>query len=885
MVDHGLDPDYDANCFRAVFHIGNLRDDLSLTAKFETFMEKMGIQILYSNHPSLLVEEAAHQQTSNAPIGALTAQGLQDLQSSFVDQAARFQIPSYHGPESSPEAGDAESEPADNQRPALRRNKTEAPAARLHEWHRSASQVSKRTGRAMSEDGTLARLSPRKQGGKAAGQTDTASPVAQTTRRNSVENTPKWNTSNLTAEFAAVLAHRRAKGIPAGGRRRTRPSLTESLADTLTSSQGEAVERTKDLVARQGQAAYRWMGPEDAALGPLSTHLPVNSPQTVAAPTATTLQEQDRRATEHYATRLSRNSIYRWFVSLQDLLDREEESERLAAAHHQERVLVRSLDTWRNDFFDRVVFLSNGADLLILKKWQQKWHSRWYLIHHQNRLPKWFFRGVFKGWRAKTQLRLHEKDAEVPDIHSKHLARSALRSWRAALLTVQTQQALAAQFNFGVMRDRLDRIHDEWYQQAMRPMQIAQHYTQNLARDAIRQWRLAAGAATFARNRSGLRVRAALKTWRLQTRALWLTRQQATRKAVPTSSKTSAHVALQLQPDRVTSLQTVTLQHLTLRAWTAAHHTQQRNAQLAAYFREPVIHAFCLSAWRARTGALQQFPAWAHDAQFFFTTTAALRTWRAQAAAARRERRRAAFGEMRRRVRSAAVRRCVERWREQNRWVVDAPGLVQEQVESVSGRAVVRFLSAWRARCAEVHTFDDEAGLISRGLAKTKGLRLWAERWRGVREMEAEGRSRDGAAVVQSTAVFLHRWSMLTLGVRALRLQAELLAERNRRGRIRSMISHWGKRARERRGAFGDGEEEGAEDTFVGVPRLGLVPPVEQSPFVPGRQVTPLRPLVPAGAVPVQSALPGYLGTPSKRATRARGLLGSGYTPARISKY
>jgi protein SFI1 len=268
---------------------------------------------------------------------------------------------------------------------------------------------------------------------------------------------------------------------------------------------------------------------------------------------------------------------------------------------------------------------------------------------------------------------------------------------------------------------------------------------------------------------------------------------------------------------------------------------------------------------------------WAKDARFYFLTTKSIKQWHAAALESSKKRRQVAYATVRRKIKMNLAFKFLSIWRSRARilagWNSQATNLHQTKLFKKG----TELFDRWNHEAARRTQNLRDSDIYNNRQLVYNHLTRWATSFGILRAQSAKATQFSEIHLSELAISQFRKLSLRIFQIEARLETADALSERNLRKHLRSMFRHWLEKARLMRNSkpISGSAITGTESDTPQVEEDG----VEWPSFDP---VLGLSELVPPADLTTQTPMPtpGYLNTPSKRATRARALAQISMTPA-----
>ena len=313
---------------------------------------------------------------------------------------------------------------------------------------------------------------------------------------------------------------------------------------------------------------------------------------------------------------------------------------------------------------------------------------------------------------------------------------------------------------------------------------------------------------------------------------------------------------------------------------TIAIHQRQR---LASEFHDPRIAHEALQAWSARAVHLQSLSRDAWKAAFYLPASKYFKRWQFATMESKRGKRRAVYIQVRKDLKVRLAARILRQWRD----LTNERSRSYQHAHSSDQERLLRFganlFDQWRVRTELVEMHDEQATQHYAMNAAGQYLQRWSDRCRAQWRMEDLARLNDAMRVSNISFGWLHRLRLRAIEVQGREANAKSLKRFHEKRHCQGLLRHWRemvtKKPHRSRREPGPMESSLRDMSFDANPSSLITPrQAERSLgshplFDPGDFLASLE--ANTNAQPLT-----FLNTPSKRATRARELVGMSTTPA-----
>ncbi|KAI9746170.1 MAG: hypothetical protein M1818_000851 [Claussenomyces sp. TS43310] len=261
--------------------------------------------------------------------------------------------------------------------------------------------------------------------------------------------------------------------------------------------------------------------------------------------------------------------------------------------------------------------------------------------------------------------------------------------------------------------------------------------------------------------------------------------------------------------------------------------------------------------WVRQAQHVKQLQRWAGDGEFYFVASGTLKLWRSATETSKREKQRATYAQFRRKVKMHVASSVFLNWHHQVKAIMVQNDIVDSVRRNRSVIASLEIFDRWRAHTEEIG--DLEAFRQQNMLKRT--LNIWSVNFDGLQRHQLRARSWFEDRL---EAQLLKKWSRNALQLRVQQYVVAELREKHGKRLSRKILAHWRHgRSQERQSGLSPGNAVAALNEHVGFERTERAE--IWSEFGEEHSDDWVRNLNLTNV----SHLPGYLSTPSKRATRA----------------
>ena len=562
-------------------------------------------------------------------------------------------------------------------------------------------------------------------------------------------------------------------------------------------------------------------------------------------------QAKEAQASEFYDRILSKQFYWCWFWSF---------CYQRAPQWREYRLKQRSLVTWLRNFralreCEHEVDVSRRRGLLqgAVQCWSQRTTDvavaeKAADTHWKTKLLK----ENFIEWRIQ---RHHGASAtRISRMVDSRVLRTALDTW-----ALKTHMELQAR-----QTDRARILRNAWtvWNDRLRYQALAARIDERVVMQSLYRWVLMERFRLMTRIHQQRQKRDILEKLTLNSRGLY------------------THLLKQEQEFRAHRKQELLRQSLA--QWRGQLEVQRQRDQIAQNFYAPRVQQEALDIWRSRREHLVKMEGWAKDARFYFVAMRTVQQWNNATHDSAKRRRDNAYITVRRKVKINLVTAALTSWRTQTSHVVD----LERQADGMRLRNLFRkatkLFYIWVEHTSQrVEQIRDAETFYNRQLVYNN-----LAHWTGVSRLHHIQEQKASQVleihVSRVAAAQLRKVSLRLFQVRASFETADAQYERNMRRHMKTMLRRWADKAYDYRMART--AQPSISTTPAAAPPAFNLDTLDKEPawhrtdgtldvneLLSQANSTPHTPM---------AATPGYLDSPSKRASRARALARASTTPA-----
>ncbi|KAF2114607.1 Sfi1 spindle body protein-domain-containing protein [Lophiotrema nucula] len=497
----------------------------------------------------------------------------------------------------------------------------------------------------------------------------------------------------------------------------------------------------------------------------------------------------------------------------------------------QHFILTNFLRKWR-----RRAELARENDELAVTLYTEnlvyKVYWRWFWAFCERRAPVWgearLKRNVLERWMEIVGL-LREREGWAEDRRERVVAEGALGSLRSKMAKVQEMERQAVDWrNARVLADAMTT----WRKRAvLAPLarQLEERVNGRVARSVLQTWQknaqLSRQASQIDRTRilrnawtawnDRLRIQAlavriddrvlveSLYKWALASRvslfirvhdrslketifARWADRTQQRRSDLEDAER------------RFTQFKRTQLLRIHLRRIEQAVVELRGKEFLARSMYEPLLKQRQFNFLLAKHEHFKQLSTWATDAEFYVTTTHALKRWRETTEHTRRSRRREAYAQVRRLVKMNLVRRTFGAWRDKTARYELQDRQADEMVENGILNQATNLLAHWHTRSQTIQNFSLQASALHSARLLSTHLSAWQRRFARYQsqDSQADALRQENTELAASGALKKLGWKLWNIQRREE--DAAALQQRSFEKHVRAMLRFWVEQMRDR---------------------------------------------------------------------------------------
>ncbi|KAL1856698.1 hypothetical protein Plec18167_002418 [Paecilomyces lecythidis] len=584
--------------------------------------------------------------------------------------------------------------------------------------------------------------------------------------------------------------------------------------------------------------------------------------------------------------------------------------------------LKRPLALWRRKLQD-VRANDATAAALYNKNLKKRIYWKWFWNFCDRRAPQWhdfcLKRRSLIYWIRSLRTQ-RDNEQEIDERNKRYLLGSALQAW-----SEKSKRTLSAQQEADTRQRRklLHQNFDEWHVQArLAPAanQVTTMVDKRLLETTYDQWIHRLGMLEQAKKMDRTRLlRNAWVTWNDLLRCQALNARIEERLKVETLYKwvlaERFRLMQRIHEQRITQesfaafvanahgMSSRLLQreqefrarrkHKLLRTKFTCWYDQlvrQRQRELIAFeFYAPRLEQESLALWRCKHEQIAKMDGWARDARYYFLATKTIKRWKAATLESAKRRRQDAYAKVRRKIKINLASNAMATWRSKAQHTMELEQQATDIALDKTHSIAIQLLERWHDKAAKNTQDHRDADIYyNRQLAYHK-LARWVESFNKNRTIEERAMQLEHVRTLGLASQQLRKLSLRIFQVRSHIETADAMRERNLRKHFRNIFWHWVDKARVTQQARSHlsgptaTETNGSTSTITDTKENNSPSPFDRWPEM--ETAFNFSELLatsekPPPISPFSFATPGYLGSPSKRAARARALAQLSTTPA-----
>lgn len=322
-----------------------------------------------------------------------------------------------------------------------------------------------------------------------------------------------------------------------------------------------------------------------------------------------------------------------------------------------------------------------------------------------------------------------------------------------------------------------------------------------------------------------------------------------------------------------------------LRLWILRVRQNREQAQTALEYHAPRTANNTLQLWKTSCAHQKKLEDWSRDAVFYFRASRTFKTFQSARVEVRKQKRRNAYIQMRRIVKMNLARNVLKIWRDQSLQVLQQRQVAKEKEQQRSLAVAMVLFDRWKERTKTFTVGYEEADARYSGKLAHQYLYTWSHCFRTTLQHTEQANLFIQLSISKHVYDCLRTMQIKVLEFKSRKETARSVKIWSERRRCHNILRSWHEEAvRRRHGREVFGESPAPQSTLID-PRTKQTTPEgatrraeEWTAFGDSLGIGSWNPL--AEAQLSTTPLPSYLGTPSKRAARAKALVYSPTTPA-----
>ena len=322
-----------------------------------------------------------------------------------------------------------------------------------------------------------------------------------------------------------------------------------------------------------------------------------------------------------------------------------------------------------------------------------------------------------------------------------------------------------------------------------------------------------------------------------------------------------------------------------LRLWILRVQQNREQAQTALEYHAPRTANNALQLWKTSCAHQKKLDDWSRDAVFYFRASRTFKALKSARVESRKQKRRNAYIQMRRIVKMNLARNILKIWRDQSVQVLQQKQIAKEKEQQRSLDVATVLFDRWKERMNTFAVGYEEANVRERGKLARQYLYTWSHRFRTTLQHTEQANLFIQLNVSKHVYDCLRIMQIKVLELKSRKETAKAVKVWSERRRCHNILRSWHEEAvRRRHGREAFGESPAPQSSLIesrtkqATPEGATRRAEEWTAFGDSLGIGSWNPL--AEAQLSTTPLPNYLGTPSKRAARAKALIYPPTTPA-----
>lgn len=540
-------------------------------------------------------------------------------------------------------------------------------------------------------------------------------------------------------------------------------------------------------------------------------------------------------------------------------------------------------------------------------------YRHWFWHFCERRAPRWhdskLMDKMFMHWLTRSHGQMRDF-LRARCVHDVRLARAALSSWTAATKSTAAAADRAMAFRARHLAAPVLQLFGRNGVMLPRLRQLQQIVTTRIVREALQCWILRARAVFQARSICSSRVtrnawtswndrlrhqtlahtiddRVALQAlyrWVIMERLKLCERRRGERfrhNIFDTWRRKTDDLCFNLGRAKFLADQSLATRKIsaTFAYWKSRSQKEARRLRIAGGSRSNHLSTPALETWIVKYQTVQRLQSFSSDARYFALATKTFRAWREALTARRRTKRRDAYTIMRRRTKMALAQRVLRDWHGASTHLLELRAEAADMAVQRGLHLQTKVLAIWSDRYSRLRAEEDRAEAIDSARLIRDASVFVQLRLERLANFDEQARGLLAQAVETRANGILRRLNWRLFQIKRQQETAESLCGRTRRKHYRNMLKYWAERAAQKRNPPSTFL---SSTTGVVIAQANDDSVMQVQDILAGSAVRNE-----SGAVFVAAAehehrsvmlqTPGYLRTPSRRTSKARGARIAGF--------
>ena len=493
-------------------------------------------------------------------------------------------------------------------------------------------------------------------------------------------------------------------------------------------------------------------------------------------------------------------------------------------------------------------------------------------------------RRILKQWLAKARTSISQT-REAAQLNYQNLNARLLRKWRLTTYHAPLARQISNMVDWRVAGTTF-AIFNSRYRFERQAEEVNRL---RLLRNAWTQWNDRLRWQTLSYQVDNRVVVEALYRWVLAERYVLLRRLYEERLKLRHLSKLM-HISYNIQAQRNTILRAFNdakkrrCLHSSVVRWRQQLASYDQDSDVAFHFNAPRIAQENLHKLVFKVSHLKKLDGWAKDAEFYFITSRVLMRWRSKTTDSKRQKRRDAYIRVRRKAKMQLATRYLTDWRRR----ADRSLSMQDTAQQIYQDRLFQFgtnlFDTWRARLVQYSNWTHQAEDYYSLVLIAHHLYLWRQHFQVQLNSEELARLFFEPHLASLASSCLHKCRLRMIEFKALASKAQSFRRTYDKRHIRRYIRQWHERTAAGRNLRLTPDRMASSSNSGRLVLQAEADTGDKELTTRAEEWTALDLGEWIPALEAQSSstpLPGYLTTPSKRAARARALVGTSTTPIR----